>query len=250
METPAKRTLSIDLGRLERSGIFTPESRNYQLAEELRVIKRRLLINAAGLGDMPIEHGNLIMVTSSTPGEGKTFIASNLAISIEMEIDHTVLLVDADAARAGTSHVFGVESELGLSDLLMRSDLDVSDVLINTDIDDLAILPAGSRTAGLNEQLASKKMNRLMKELCTRYEDRIIVLDSPPLLATTEASVLARLAGQIVVVAASGQTTNSDLISALEQLDLSKVAGIVLNKSEDQVETAYYGSYYGSGARS
>jgi Mrp family chromosome partitioning ATPase len=93
--------------------------------------------------------------------------------------------------------------------------------------------------------MASQKMGRLMKELSTRYDNRIIIMDSPPLLATTEASVLARLVGQIVFVVAAGQTRQSDLMTALEQVDLAKVAGLVLNKSTDLVETAYYGSYYG-----
>jgi capsular exopolysaccharide synthesis family protein len=156
-----------------------------------------------------------------------------------------VLLVDCDTARAGVSHLFGVESELGLSDVLMREDLSLGDVLIDTDIDDLTILPAGSKTPHINERMASQKMVRLMKELSSQYDNRIIILDSPPLLATTEASVLARLVGQIVFVVAAGQTRQSDLMTALEQVDLAKVAGLVLNKSTDLVETAYYGSYYG-----
>ncbi|MCU0735218.1 MAG: XrtA-associated tyrosine autokinase [Methylotetracoccus sp.] len=241
---PRKPPLRINVDKLDRAGILTPKTARYRLAEELRVIKRRLLINAAGLQEDSVNYGNLIMVTSASPGEGKTFFSANLAISIELEIDRTVLLVDCDTIRSGVSRLFGVESELGLSDLLMRPDLTLDDVIHETDIDELTLLPAGSRIPHINEQMASRKMQRLMMDLAQQNADRIIIFDSPPLLATTESSVLARLVGQIVLVVAAGQTKQDDLQAALDQVDPSKVAGVVLNKSSERTETAYYENYY------
>lgn len=241
---PTTKQIALDFAALDRSGILTPHSARYRLAEELRVIKRRLLINAAAFSGSPINHRNVIMITSASPGEGKTFLAMNLAVSIELEIDRTVLLVDCDTVRSRLSRLLGVESLPGLSDLLVRPNLSLGDVLRKTNIDDLTILPAGSRIPHINEQMASQKMLRLIEDLATRYEDRIIILDSPPLLATTETSVLARLVGQIVLVVASGQTKQRDLQAAIELVDPSKIAGLVLNKSEERPETSYYENYF------
>lgn len=237
------RRVSIDFEKLERAGILTDRSGSYRLAEELRHIKRRLLINASDFGEGPIDRSNLIMVTSAGPGEGKTYVAGNLAVSIELEIDRTVLLVDCDTVKKATSRLFGVQDRPGLSDLLMRPDLDIAQVLCRTDLDDLTILPAGNRVTHINEHMASQRMQRLITEMATRYDDRIVVLDTPPLLATSETSVLARLVGQIVIVVAAGRTKQSDLLAALEQVDPSKVSGLVLNKNEEKAETSYYESY-------
>lgn len=237
------RRLRIDFEKLERAGILTSRSGSYRLAEELRHIKRRLLINASDFGEGPIDRSNLIMVTSAGPGEGKTYVAGNLAVSIELEIDRTVLLVDCDTVKKATSRLFGVQDRPGLSDLLMRTDLDIAQVLCRTDLDDLTVLPAGSRVTHINEHMASQRMQRLITEMATRYDDRIVVLDTPPLLATSETSVLARLVGQIVIVVAAGRTKQSDLLAALEQVDPSKVSGLVLNRNEEKAETSYYESY-------
>ncbi len=137
------------------------------------------------------------MVTSALPGEGKTFTAVNLAISMAMEFDNTVLLVDGDVAHPSLPDVLGLPTSPGLLDLLIRDDLDVADALVQTNIEKLTMLPAGSRHRRATELLASEKMAILLRELASRYPDRIIIFDSPPLLATTEARVLATHMGQI-----------------------------------------------------
>jgi exopolysaccharide/PEP-CTERM locus tyrosine autokinase len=238
------RRLKLNFENLERAGVFTQRSGSYRLAEELRHIKRRLLINASDFGEGPIDRSNLIMVTSAGPSEGKTYVAANLAVSIELEIDRTVLLVDCDTVKMATSRLFGVYDRPGLSDLLMRPDLDIAQVLCRTDLDDLTILPAGSRVTHINEHMASQRMQRLITEMATRYDDRIVVLDSPPLLATSETSVLARLVGQIVIVVAAGQTKQADFLAALDQVDPAKISGLILNRSDEKPETSYYESYF------
>jgi len=237
-------TLDLSFEELERSGFLTPKSRQSLLAEELRIIKRRLLINADGPGVRPNTDGNLIMVTSTAPGEGKTFVSTNLAMSVAMEIDRTVLLVDCDTVRFGVTGLFGVEGKLGLADLLLRADLDLADVLVKTNIDGLTILPAGKRVSNINELMASQRMARLLKDMASRYDNRIIILDSTPVLATTETSVLARFVGQIVIVTAAGKTKQRDLLTAIARLDPSKEIGLVLNQSLDQGDTPYYDGYY------
>ncbi len=230
---------------LRAKGVLAPEEMTAEIAEQFRRIKRPLLANAFGKGVMPVERGNLIMLSSALSGEGKTFSAVNLALSIAQERDRTVLLVDADVAKPHISRIFGLQDRPGLLDLVLDNDLDVGDVLAHTDIPGLNLLPAGRRHEHATELLASERMEDLMEELAGRYPDRVIVVDSPPLLQTSEAQVLSSLVGQIVLVVQAGQTPQAAVDSALEMLDDEKAINLVLNKSRMPGGGDYYGGYYG-----
>ena len=232
-----------DVVRFRSVGLIIPETERSQVAEEFRMIKRPLLKNAFGQGAALVENGNLIMVSSSFPGEGKTFTSINLALSIASELDHTVLLVDADVARPAVTSYFGIDAGPGLVDYLLGEQPDLSALLIKTDIPKLTLLPAGKRHHHSTELLASEGMRNLLEELSLRYPDRVIIFDSPPLLVTTEASVLASLVGQIVMVVESEKTTQAALKEALSLLDPDKSIGLVLNKSR-QPFGSEYGAYY------
>lgn len=234
----------LDLVRLRAAGLITPEAERSQVAEEFRMIKRPLLKNAFGQGAALVEKGNLIMISSGFPNEGKTFTSINLALSIASELDHTVLLVDADVARPAVTSYFGIDKGPGLVDYLLGDQPDLSSLLIKTDIPKLTLLPAGKRHHHSTELLASESMRNLLEELSERYPDRVIIFDSPPLLVTTEASVLASLVGQIVIVVESEKTTQTALKEALSLLDPGKSIGLVLNKSR-QPFGSEYGMYYG-----
>lgn len=234
----------LDLVRLRAAGLITPEAERSQVAEEFRMIKRPLLKNAFGQGAALVEKGNLIMISSGFPNEGKTFTSINLALSIASELDHTVLLVDADVARPAVTSYFGIDKGPGLVDYLLGDQPDLSSLLIKTDIPKLTLLPAGKRHHHSTELLASESMRNLLEELSERYLDRVIIFDSPPLLVTTEASVLASLVGQIVIVVESEKTTQTALKEALSLLDPDKSIGLVLNKSR-QPFGSEYGMYYG-----
>lgn len=234
----------LDLVRLRAAGLITPEAERSQVAEEFRMIKRPLLKNAFGQGAALVEKGNLIMISSGFPNEGKTFTSINLALSIASELDHTVLLVDADVARPAVTSYFGIDKGPGLVDYLLGDQPDLSSLLIKTDIPKLTLLPAGKRHHHSTELLASESMRNLLEELSERYPDRVIIFDSPPLLVTTEASVLASLVGQIVIVVESEKTTQTALKEALSLLDPDKSIGLVLNKSR-QPFGSEYGMYYG-----
>ena len=234
----------LDLVRLKGTGLIIPEAERSQVAEEFRMIKRPLLKNAFGQGAALVENGNLIMVSSGFPNEGKTFTSINLALSIASELDHTVLLIDADVARPAVTSYFGINTGPGLVDYLLGEQPDLSALLIKTDIPKLTLLPAGKRHHHSTELLASESMRNLLEELSVRYPDRVIIFDSPPLLVTTEASVLASLVGQIVIVVESEKTTQTALKEALSLLDPDKSIGLVLNKSR-QPFGSEYGTYYG-----
>jgi exopolysaccharide/PEP-CTERM locus tyrosine autokinase len=241
--TRSARTVAVDLGRLRQRGMIVPGGERTATGESFRRIKRRILTNALNSkADVP---ANLVLVTSALAGEGKTFCAINLAISIALEVDHSVLLVDADVRKPSIPEVLGLRAEKGLMDLLVDRRMDMAEVLYRTDIGKLTLLPAGTAQPHANELLASGAMRELLTEMAARYRDRIIIFDSPPLLAASEASVLASQMGQVVMVVESGKTTESALKEALGRIDSSHLTGLVLNKSAGPGLGSYYGGYGG-----
>ena len=243
----AKVTCHIDLERLERQGFVTPMTNRRASVKELQLLKRPLLKNAFGQGAAVVEKGNLVMMTSALPGEGKTFLALNLAMSIALERDLTVLLIDSDVIKPALSNLLGLETESGLTDLLLDPNLKVADVIKSTNIDKLRVIPAGRRYVHSAELLASEEMHRLAVELSERYPNRIVIFDAPPQLATAEAGVLAQWVGQILVVVEEGRTPQRAVKDAIMHLDSQKVIGMVLNKSRGAYAQGHYGYGYGYG---
>lgn len=249
---PARLTqplLEIDLDQLKTQGMVTPDAPRSQVADEFRVLKRPIVGNALGRSGTPVSNGNLVMVTSALPGEGKTFTAINLAMSIAMELDTTVLLVDGDVAHPAFPSRLGAANSPGLLDLLTQDNLEVGDVIVRTNIKNLSIIPAGTHHRRATELLASVQMAMLLRELSSRYPDRIIIFDSPPLLATTESRVLATHMGQIVMVVAADSTRQQAVNLALSTIDTCNVVLMVLNKAGKTDVGTYYG-YYGDDAKS
>jgi len=242
------RRVEIDLAALAQAGIVSPNAPRSQIADQYRVIKRPLISNAMGKGASVIHHGNLIMVTSALPGEGKTFTAINLAMSMVTELDNTVLLVDADVSRPSVMKMLGLPEGPGLLDLVLGESKDMSGMLLKTNIDKLTILPTGTPHARATELLASDAMIRLLDEMSNRYPDRIIVFDSPPLLLATEARVLASHMGQVVVVVQAGNTLQSEVRHALATIEACPVKLMLLNQARTVSKGGYgYGSVYGYG---
>ena len=238
-----ERAVQIDFTRLAAAGFLTPNQATTRQSEEYQQIKRRLLNNIALGAANDGKATNLILITSSVPGEGKTFTSVNLAISIAMEVDHTVLLVDTDIMKRDTSRAMGVSERKGLFDLLANPALKLEDLLVRTSMKNLVLLPVGTPRDGSTELLASMRMRELAKEIATRYHDRVVLFDSPPVLATTTAAALAPLVGQLVLVAEAGSTKQETIKETLQRLDRVTITGVVLNKSK-QVTTKSY-DYYG-----
>lgn len=241
----------LPLEAMDQQGMITPIRPRSLIADEFRAIKRPLLMNIEQKGASAVENANLIMVTSALPGEGKTFSAINLAMSMATEQDRTVLLVDADVTKASAAHALGIDDDSpGLIDLLEDDSKEFGDVLIHTSIPKLRILPAGHLHEHATELLASEKMKNLVRELALRYPDRVIIFDSPPLLITTEASVLASHVGQVVFVVASQQSSQDAVTEAIEHLGDDKIIGLVLNKVRNNPLSKHgygYGYGYGNG---
>lgn len=238
--------VELDLEAISTSGLLVPQATRSQLADEYRVIKRPLIANAMGRGSSTIQNGNLIMITSALPGEGKSFTAINLAISIAMELDNTVMLVDADVSRPSILNMLGLPPAPGLLDVVVKNSVDISEVLLRTNIEKLSILPSGTAQARATELLASDAMIRLLDDMSGRYSDRIIIFDSPPLLLTTESRALATHMGQIVVVVNAEHTAQAAVKQAVAAIEACPVKMMLLNQAR-QSSTDGYGYGYGYG---
>jgi receptor protein-tyrosine kinase len=242
---PQGPAVAIDLARLARQGYLAPDLVRSDLALEFRYIKRPLLSNAADRDKEGCSRNALIMVTSALPGEGKTFCAVNLAMSMAMEVDTSVLLVDADVIRPSVLDRLGLPPARGFLDVLTTDKLDLADVILRTNVPKLSILPAGTAHAMSTELLASGAMDRMLIELATRYPDRVVILDAPPLLLTTESRVLASRVGQVVVVVDSENTTTGKVAQAFAAVEECPLVMSVLNKcAEPEHRHGYYGYGY------
>ncbi|MCK9686373.1 XrtA-associated tyrosine autokinase [Scleromatobacter humisilvae] len=240
---PTAKRVELDLAALAASGLVTPNAPRSQTADEYRVIKRPLISNAMGKGASILKHGNLIMVTSALAGEGKSYTAVNLAMSIAAELDNTVMLVDADVARPSLLRMLNLPPSAGLLDVL-KGEAEMSNVLLRTSIEKLTLLPSGTPHPRSTELLASDAMRLLLDDIAKRYPDRIIIFDSPPLLLTTEARVLATQMGQVVMVVQAEKTLRADVQRALATIEACPVRMMLLNMSRSGSPT---GEGYGYG---
>ncbi|MEZ5561088.1 MAG: AAA family ATPase [Pseudomonadales bacterium] len=251
--TPAHHFCDIDQQLLQNKGFLNPHSRRSQLAQEMRRIKRPLLLNIqkAGAIDSTLPPANLIMITSALPGEGKTFISINLALSMASELDRRVLLVDADVARGDVSRQLELPPSRGLSDLLQESNYLGEDGVKTSNIERLSILPAGEPVDHIDELFASEMMSHITLALAEADPQRVVIFDAPPLIHTTEAAVLARRMGQTVVVVEANRTPQAAVRQALAQLEECPNVSLVLNKATGKSAAGYgYGYGYGSDGRS
>lgn len=227
---------------LIQGGLLAPLDKAVPIADEFRKIKRPLIANAVKPHAEAGERMNVVMIASAMSGAGKTFCAVNLAVSISLERELNVLLVDADVAKPHISREFGLENEPGLIDLLVDESRDMSDFLVRTDLNDIQVLPAGRHHPEATELLASDRMSYIVRELADRYPDRLIIIDSPPLLITSEAQAIAGQVGQIALVVEAGVTSHQMVAQTIEMLDESKAINLLLNKTR---HSSSFGGYYG-----
>ena len=244
------KTVRLDFRALRQNGCITPDNMTSSISNEFRGIKRKLLQKVRD-PQTRAAVSNLIMVTSSLPGEGKTFSSINLALSLAAERGLQVLLIDADVIRPSVGNMFMSPPTEGLTDLLTGKVGHVSDVLHRcADIPNLAVIFAGNPSANTPELISSGKMANLCRELSARYPDRVIVLDTPPVLASTEPAILASYVHHLLMVVAADQTDRHQLRKSLETIASCQSVSILFNKAPSWNEAeyiAYYG-YANSGA--
>lgn len=232
---PLAYTQSLETLEVPEQMLVTVTSPYSPVAEEFRKLKEALvkLTNR--------EHfDNLIMFTSATAGEGKSMSAINLAVSLAQEYDHTVLLVDADLRRPSCHRYLGLEAGPGLSDCLLDG-VNLADVLVKTGIGKLSLLPAGKLVSNPGELFSSNAMKRLLRELKSRYSDRYVIVDTPPVLPFAETRTVSNLVDGIILVVKEGQPSLDEVKECVEALG-KKVLGILYNFTMVQPQKSYY--YY------
>jgi protein-tyrosine kinase len=237
--------LILDRGQLAAFGIAIPSVERSRTAEEFRIIKRNLMTAWTGAG----RSGNgrfsrIIMVTSARPGEGKTFVALNLALSLSSEREVKALLVDADthlgAHRSALKTILGARQITGIVDVLAAT-ANLEEALIRTNVENLLVLPAGRGGPHVPELFSSSRMDAMLGEMTRRFPDRFIILDTPPCMASSDAATMAPLVGQIVFVIEAYRTQQDEIEASLGMLSACPRISLVLNKSEQG--TAHFGSY-------
>lgn len=244
---PGANYFTLPYKELEAEGMVEAAGKRNTLSEEYRAIKRPILSAIDNANDSGLEHGNIVMVTSSVSGEGKTFSAINLAISIAMERDRTVLLVDGDVTNPSAGLKLGFRpTQPGLTDVLLDNFVNVNDVICQSDIPNLRFMPAGSAAQHVTELLSSRDMRFMIENLSESYKDQVIIFDSPPMLMTSEASVVADLAGQIVFVVGAETTTRGMVSDSLKMINDHSRVGFLLNKTRKK-QSNIYGHGYGYG---
>jgi protein-tyrosine kinase len=241
--------VAINRERLAAQNFIVPDGPVTGLSEEFRIVKRQLLLAArGGKGVDALPHGERILVCSANPNEGKTYCAINLALSMASEKDNRVLLVDADFAKPSVLSTLGIETHRGFMDALADPACDVESLVIETDINGLSILPAGSQTNQDTEYLAAARTAEIIDQLTRNDPSRIIIFDSPPVLAASPASVLALHVGQTLMVVHADVTTDSALRDALSLLSGCEHVQLLLNRTKFSPTGRKFGNYYGYGA--
>jgi protein-tyrosine kinase len=238
------RRTTIDFDRLRAGGYLPAADQQRQFAEYCHRIKRPVIDRAlSGEGG---EDARLILLSSALPGDGKTFISLNLALSMARERDISVLLVDGDLPKRQVSRALGMQGDSGLLDALRDTRVDAETLIFDTDVPSLEVLPAGGPAEGAAELLASARMREIAARLSSRNPRRLILFDSPPLLVSSEARALAAIPGQIVLVARVGHTPRRAIQEAIGHVPKNKLVGLVLNDAHVDQAQGYYGySAYG-----
>jgi receptor protein-tyrosine kinase len=243
--TPASHPVRLNLTRIRQSQIVTPDNTSSTTYNEFRAIKRKLLPLARGTGTGGTMVNNLFMVTSALPGEGKTFTAMNLAISLAAERNLHVILIDGDVVRSSLDAYFDGANGRGLTELLNGKCQDVNEVMHRcVDVPNLRVIFAGKHDSGSPELLASKRMADISRDLATRYPDRIIIIDAPPVLAAAEPAALVSHMNHVIMVVAAQQPSRHHVEEALTRISSARNIMMLFNKSPQWRHTSAASYYY------
>jgi protein-tyrosine kinase len=243
----SRREQKLDRELLREAGFIAPDAPVGPVAEEFRIVKRQVLLGVAGKGGIAPDRRQTVLICSSQAGEGKTFCAINLALSLAGERDTEVLLVDADFNKPAILSTLGLEADRGLVDALADRSVDPESLVIQTDVRGLSILPAGRSVTNVTELLASGRTPEVLSLLTRDNPRRIVLFDSPPALLASPASVLASLVGQLLMVVRADRTTEADLREAVGMLSGCDHVSLLLNGTGFAGSSKRFGSYYGYG---
>jgi protein-tyrosine kinase len=233
-----ERVVTLDREQLRQLRLLPPVQAERRIAAQFQIIKRPLV--AASQKTEP-GAALTLMVASALPGEGKTFTSINLALSLALEPDIEVLLVDADVRKPHLSKIFGVEHEPGLLELLFDGSMHPNQVIMDTTVPRLSLMPAGRPVDTATELLSSKRMADIVAQLAVPGGRRIVLFDSPPLLLSTESHALSAHMDQIVLVVRADVTPQKAVLSAIDTLPEDRQVSLILNQSTAAVDISQYG---------
>jgi exopolysaccharide/PEP-CTERM locus tyrosine autokinase len=233
-----------DTEQMILQGLLPAESKARRVRDEFRRIKWPLLEVALKRVPSTLPRASVMMMTSSIPSEGKTFSSINLALSMVREQDCTVLLIDADIAKPKISRLLGLGSAIGLTNYLANPAMSFNDIVHPTTVPNLYLVPAGHAHPNGPELLASPRMEQLVDYLAALPTGFVTLFDSPPLLATNEAQVLSRLAGQVILVVRADSTPRHAVQEAISLVSKTAALGIIINQQRSTFGSRYYGEYY------
>jgi len=223
-------------GEVDKNLITLKSPQSFE-AEQFKILRTNLLFTESG------KTPRSLMVTSAVPGEGKSFVAANLAVSVARHVNWNVLLIDCDLRRPSIHQQFGYQNVSGLSDYLTDG-TPLPKLLLKTGIKNLTILPAGKPPDNPSELLSSERMAALLNEAAKRYGDRLIIIDSPPPKMTAESGALARYVDGILLVVKYGSTPKNSITELIAKLGRNKIIGAVVNNF-DAGSSRYHKKYYG-----
>ena len=227
----APKGVRLKYTEMRRRGMIMPDNLRSNISFEYRAIKRKLLAAARSQGSNALSN-NLMMVTSALPGEGKTYTAANLAFALAAERDLHVLLIDADVIRPSVQTFFDQPSGPGLTDLLNGKCSNVGQVIHRCeDIHNLSVIFAGARDEHTPELISSQRTIGLLTEMSRRYNDRIIIFDTPPVLASAEAATLAAYMHQAILVVAWAEPNRDQIQRALDNVSACRNVNLIFNKA-------------------
>jgi len=227
----------IDLGKINNDCLLTLTEPDSLISEEYRRIKSMIIRETKS------NFLNTLMITSSIESEGKTLTSINIAVTMAQEIDHSILLIDADLRKPKTHEYLGVRYKHGLSDYL-KGEVDISDILIKTGIGNLILIPAGRAVSNPVELLSSDRMKTLVHELKHRYIDRYVIIDTPPILPFADAIAVGSLVDGVVFIVREGRTQKKAIEDSLNLIKNLNVLGIVFNRVREANLNGHHYRYY------
>ncbi len=249
----SSQTFELETKKLVEQGFFIPSDKPQRLSQEMRAVKRRLLRrlkfykpgSRTSRPKSPKHSGrNTVLVTSTSPAEGKTFTSINLALSLAMEDDIKVLLVDADVPRPRVLHHLGLKSTKGLADKVDNPGLALPELILRDKNSSLSILSEGQKTAKASEFFARPELGDTIREISKKYADHLVIIDAPPILAAPGTSLLAQYTDEVVFVVKASQTPEPAVVAALDEvLEYNEQVSLILNYALVPGKFSHYGSY-------
>ena len=238
--------VELDVVQLRMRGYMPAEEAMSEMMHQFRRLKRPLVVNALQRDAGTALSSRIIAVASAVAGEGKSFTSLNLAMSLAIERDFNVLLIDGDIARGALTSALGLGDQQGLLDLLSDGDRAIESCVRRTSLDGLYVLPCGKWRDNAPELLGSTRLKRMLSDVTARYPGCLVVCDTAPVMLTNEGAVFLSIAGQVVFIVSSGSTPRQSVIDSLALIPSDRAVSMVLNKFSGPVDSGYqyYGQHY------